>query len=89
MTEVACPLCGGKLWLNAATQPLWTTPLPGGISPPSAAPVPQQVVVQPTLFVCPSCRQTKAWLMEKPPWPQAVCMDCFRARRVAGAQRGA
>ncbi len=44
-----------------------------------------QTVVSPThqsvgvSFRCPQCNRTKPWNLRRPPWPGAVCYDCFLA----------
>jgi len=38
-----------------------------------------------TFFQCPMCQLRKPWKLAVPPWPNAVCSDCFRA--VQGQRR--
>jgi len=32
-------------------------------------------------FVCPACQETKTWKMDWGPFPNSVCIDCYKAGR--------
>jgi len=32
-------------------------------------------------FVCPACQETKTWAMDWGPFPNSVCVDCYKAGR--------
>jgi len=34
-----------------------------------------------TMFTCPACGLLKAWHMTRDRWPNAVCIDCYKAGR--------
>jgi len=36
---------------------------------------------KPGLFVCPACGETKTWAMDWGPFPNSVCIDCYKAGR--------
>lgn len=82
---------GGKdVSVVAATKPGPAAPVPANPGGTTAA----QTVVPPTpsaglSFRCPQCNRSKPWNLQRPPWPGAVCYDCFLAGRGATRPGGA
>jgi len=53
-------------------------------TPRQEAIVPSSPLQPRDYFTCPSCGQRKEWVLTRPRWPNAMCVDCFRRSRSAG-----